>query len=131
MVPSLHVTSRTVRNFSSILASSTVSQGFRRQGDNSSEPSLMVRPPWKNRSTKKVLGPRVSSMAETLRLIPVMAEAIAMTTMTPMATPRIVSAARTLLARSESSAMDTPSKIRPMFMAPPLFRAQRDDGIEP
>ena len=37
--------------------------------------------------------------------MPVIAEAMAMTTMTPMATPRMVSAARTLLARSESSAM--------------------------
>ena len=34
-----------------------------------------------------------------LRLIPVMADAIAITTVTPMATPRMVRAARTLLAR--------------------------------
>ena len=40
-----------------------------------------------------------------LRLIPVIAEPIAITTVTPMATPRMVSAARTLLERSESSAM--------------------------
>ena len=40
-----------------------------------------------------------------LRLIPVIADAMAMTTVTPMATPRMVSAARTLLARIESRAM--------------------------
>ena len=47
-----------------------------------------------------------------LRLIPVMAEAMAITTVTPMATPSIVSAARTLLDRTESSAMPTPSTMR-------------------
>ena len=47
-----------------------------------------------------------------LRLIPVMAEPIAITTVTPMATPSTVSAARTLLERTESSAMPTPSAMR-------------------
>ena len=47
-----------------------------------------------------------------LRLIPVIAEPIAITTITPIATPRMVSAARTLLERSESSAMPAPSTSR-------------------
>ena len=46
-----------------------------------------------------------------LRLMPLIADPMAMTTMTPMATPRMVSAARTLLARSESSAIAEPSSM--------------------
>ena len=91
-------------------------------------------PPWKYRLTKKVLGPADSSMSVTLRLMPVMAEAMAMTTMTPMATPRMVSAARTLLARSESRAMPTPSTARlSVWDTVPAgsFGPERHDGIEP
>ena len=50
-----------------------------------------------------------SKVSDTLRLIPLMSDAITMTTITPMATPRIVRAARPLFARSEPSAMPTPS----------------------
>ena len=53
-----------------------------------------------------------------LRLIPVMAEAIAITTVTPMATPRMVRAARTLLERSESSAIPAPSIPRDSRLRP-------------
>src|SRR4051812_23444764 len=53
-----------------------------------------------------------------LRLIPVMADAMAITTVTPMATPRMVSAARTLLARIESRAMAEPSSIRVIALPP-------------
>ena len=48
---------------------------------------------------KKVFGPADSRMPVMLRLIPLMADPIAITTITPMATPRMVSAARTLLDR--------------------------------
>src|SRR4051812_8582486 len=57
----------------------------------------------------KVLGPIDSSMPLTSLLMPLIIDAITMTTMTPMATPRMVSAARTLFDRSESSAIPTPS----------------------
>ena len=67
------------------------------------------------------MGPSVSSCLATARLMPVMAEAMAITTMTPMATPRMVSAARTLLARTESSAMPIPSKIRAIELPRALF----------
>ena len=67
-----------------------------------------------------------------LRLIPVIAEAMAMTTVTPIATPRTVRAARTLLDRSESSATPTPSAIResarPQGRA--SFRPQRENRVE-
>ncbi len=53
----------------------------------------------------------------TLRLIPVIIEAIPITTMTPIPTPRIVSDARTLLPLIESSAIPTPSPIRPKTVA--------------
>ena len=51
-------------------------------------------------------------MRLTPRLMPVIIEAIAITTMTPMATPRMVSEARTLLAAMESRARLTPSNRR-------------------
>src|SRR5918999_5388708 len=79
-------------------ASSTVSQGIRRQGDSASEPSDTSSPPEKYRWTKNVLGPADSRMLVMLWLMPVIADAMAITTVTPMATPRMVSAARTLLA---------------------------------
>ena len=93
----------------SICASFTVIQGLRRHGERSSEPSEMFRSPRKKRKTKNVRGPRVSTWAVTPRLMPVIIAAIAMTTITPIATPRMVSAARPLLARTESRAMPTPS----------------------
>src|SRR6266571_4804794 len=60
-------------------------------------------------------------------LKPLMIAPITITTMTPIATPRIVRAARALWARSDSSAMPTPSSkgVRRSLLA------QRRDGIEP
>ncbi len=84
-----------------------------------------MRPAWKKRNTKNVLGPRVSIWAATLRLMPVIAEAMAITTITPMATPRMVRAARTLLARSESRAMPMPSKKRVNSMVAPGYSDRR------
>src|SRR6185369_15286579 len=68
-----------------------------------------------------------------LRLIPVMADPMAMTTVTPIATPSTVSAARTLLARTESRAMTAPSPIRlsTVVAARGSFGPQRDDRVEP
>src|ERR1700752_1814270 len=57
---------------------------------------------------------------------PAMIAPITMTTITPMATPRIVSAARSLCARSDVSAMLTPSRVGVMGS----FLAQRRDGIQ-
>ena len=67
-----------------------------------------------------------------LRLIPVMAEPIAITTVTPMATPSTVSDARTLLERTESSAIPTPSAMRlsTVIGRAGVTRPSRDDGIE-
>ena len=62
------------------------------------------------RFTKKVVGPAFSNSRATLSLIPLMAADITTTTKTPMAMPRIVSAARTLLARRASIAMRIPSR---------------------
>src|SRR5688572_4114536 len=91
----------------------------------------MLSPPWKKRWTKKVLGPSELISSATLRLMPVIADAIAITTITPMATPRMVRKARTLLLRMESMAIPTPSKMRATFMAGPLFRPEGGDRVEP
>src|SRR2546427_1436852 len=101
--------------------------GLRRHGLISSEPSETFTPPWKNRPTQNVLGPDCSSMAATPLLKPLMMAPITITTMTPIATPRIVRAARALWARSDSSAMPTPSSkgVRRSLLT------QRRDGIEP
>jgi len=69
----------------------------------------MFTPAWKKRHTRNVRGAICSNTLETLRLMPLIMDAMIITTMTPIATPRIVSAARPLLARSEASAMPTPS----------------------
>src|SRR2546425_6100665 len=68
-----------------------------------------------------------SSMSAMPLLKPLMIAPITITTMTPIATPRIVRAARALWARSDSSAMPTPSSkgVRRSLLA------QRRDGIEP
>ena len=47
-------------------ASATVIHGIRRHGESSSDPSEMLSPPWKYRSTKKVRGPADSSGRERL-----------------------------------------------------------------
>ena len=61
------------------------------------------------RFTKNVVGPAASNCLATLSLMPCTAAEITTTTNTPTATPRIVSAARTLFARIASMAMVTPS----------------------
>src|SRR5437899_1796183 len=102
--------------------------GLRRHGLISSEPSETFTPPWKNRPTQNVLGPDCSSMSATPLLKPLMMAPITITTMTPIATPRIVRAARALWARSDSSAMPTPSS---NGVTARSLLAQRRDGIEP
>src|SRR5690242_11264327 len=101
--------------------------GLRRQGLISSEPSDTVTPAWKKRTTKNVLGPVRASWSLTPLLKPEMMAPMTITTMTPMATPRMVSAARALDTRSDSSAMPTPSRSGVMELLLP----QRGDGIEP
>src|SRR5204863_8558572 len=90
-------------------ASSSEIGGLRRQGLISSDPSEMLTPPEKKRPTQNVFGPDCSSMSATPLLKPLTIAPITITTITPIATPRIVSAARALWARSDSSAMPTPS----------------------
>src|ERR1019366_4105152 len=84
------------------------------------------------RFTKNVVGPADSNCLATLALMPCTAAEITTTTNTPTATPRIVSAARTLFARMASSAIVTPSSdILSLSMSRiPLFLPQRGDGIE-
>jgi len=62
-----------------------------------------------NRPTKNVLGPSDASMSDSPLLKPAIRAPMTMTTITPIATPRMVRAARTLCARSEASAIPTPS----------------------
>jgi len=95
-------------------ASISLIGGLRRHGLDSSEPSETLTPAWKKRQTRNVRGAIDSKMPDTLLLIPLIIAAITITTITPMATPRMVSAARPLLPRSESSAMPTPSN-RPVM----------------
>src|SRR5450759_3513853 len=80
---------------------------------------------------KNEVGPAASRSLAKLSLIPRTTEAIATTTNTPIATPMIVSAARTLFERIESTAMPTPSsalKMRcPIRM---LFLPQSFDRVE-
>ena len=79
-------------------------------------------PAWKKRHTRKVRGAIDSKTPATLLLIPLIIAAISITTITPMATPRIVSAARALLARSDPSAMPTPSNRPPPVTFRPAAR---------
>src|SRR3989440_483146 len=60
-------------------------------------------------------------------LKPITNDTITITTITPIATPRIVSAARALWARSDSSAMPTPSSNG----VTGSLLAQRGDRVEP
>src|SRR5574341_2613031 len=90
-------------------ASSLLIGGLRRQGLVSSDPSEMFTPAWKNRHTRKVRGAIDWNVLDTLRLMPLIIDAMIITTITPMATPRMVSAARPLLPRSEASAIPIPS----------------------
>src|SRR5713101_4756642 len=66
-------------------------------------------------------------MSETPLLNPLMSAPITITTITPMATPRMVSAARTLCARSDPSAIPTPSKSGVIWLLLP----QGGDRVEP
>src|SRR3972149_6458411 len=66
-------------------------------------------------------------MSERPLLNPAMSAPITITTITPIATPRIVSAARPWCARREPSATPTPSIIGRMTLLLP----QGGDGIEP
>src|SRR6266702_1444674 len=66
-------------------------------------------------------------MSERPLLKPAIMAPITITTITPMATPRMVRAARALCARSDSRAMPTPSSNGVMDS----LLAQRRDGIEP
>src|SRR5438093_7409524 len=66
-------------------------------------------------------------MSEMPLLNPLINAPMTMTTVTPIATPRIVSAARILCARSDASAMPTPSN-RAVI---PLLLTQRGDRVEP
>src|SRR5437773_975410 len=86
----------------------------------------MLTPPEKKRPTQNVFGPDCSSMSATPLLKPLTIAPITMTTITPIATPRIVSAARALWARSDSSAMPTPSSSG----VTGSLLAQGGDGVE-
>src|SRR5574341_1299028 len=66
-------------------------------------------------------------MSDRPLLNPAISAPITITTITPMATPRIVRAARTLWARSEASAIPTPSISGRMALLLP----QGGDGVEP
>src|SRR5512134_1010319 len=69
--------------------------------------------------------------------IPWTIEAIAITVATPITTPRMVSPARSLLARRESRAIRTPSSALRISKPPPRgepgasFLAEGGDGVEP
>ena len=108
--PSSTATQLTDGTRSTALASPSDSGGLWRQGQLSS-PSQVFTPPWKKRPTQNVLGPDRSRMSATPLLKPLMIAPITITTSTPMATPRMVRAARPLWARSDSSAMPTPSSM--------------------
>src|SRR5713101_766991 len=124
--PSSTATQLTDGTRSTALASPRDSGGLWRQGQLSS-PSQVFTPPWKNRPTQNVLGPDRSRMSATPLLKPLMIAPITMTTSTPMATPRMVSAARPLCARNDSRAMPTPSSMGVMGS----LLTQRGDGVEP
>ena len=87
----------------------------------------MLTPPEKKRPTQNVFGPDCSSMSATPLLKPLTIAPITITTITPIATPRIVSAARALWARSDSNAMPTPSSSG----VTGSLLAQGGDGVEP
>src|SRR6266851_1397154 len=123
--PSSTATQLTDGTRSTALASPSDSGGLWRQGQLSS-PSQVFTPPWKNRPTQNVLGPDRSRMSATPLLKPLMIAPITMTTSTPMATPRMVRAARPLWARSDSRAIPTPSSIGVIGS----LLTQRGDGVE-
>src|SRR5690349_6243010 len=66
-------------------------------------------PACQNRPTQNVVGPERCSESATPLLKPEMIAPITITTITPIATPRIVSAARAFETLSDWSAMPTPS----------------------
>src|SRR5919199_1994184 len=84
---------------------------------------------------KNDVGPAASRSRAKLSFTPRTTDDIATTTKTPTATPMIVSAARTLLARMASSAIRTPSttvrRREPILMRDPLLLAEGFDRVEP
>src|SRR3954471_10155589 len=81
----------------------------------------------KKRSTRNVVGPTTSSVLTICSRNPATIDAIDITVAMPITTPSTVSAERSLLARSWSSAMRHPSRTEWSFN---LFLAQRFDGVE-
>src|SRR4029079_8964913 len=82
---------------------------------------------------KKDVGPAASTSRAKLSLIPRTTDDSATTTNTPTATPMIVSSARTLFARIDSSASVTPSRARRIRFMNDMARSlltQCFDGIE-
>src|SRR6266567_2422179 len=84
--------------------------GLRRSGHVSSVPSQELKPPIGRRYTKNDVGPAASTSRANDSFTPRTTDESATTTNTPIATPRIVRAARLLLARIESIAIATPSR---------------------
>jgi hypothetical protein len=112
-----------------ISASASVMAGFPSQGGRRVPSLTNWICVWSNRSTMKFSGPSVSSSPVTEERIPVMIAPIATTAATPITMPRIVSAARTLLERSASHAMPTPSRVDWSRIAS-LFIAKRLDRVQ-
>src|SRR6185437_14947790 len=111
-------------------ASSTVSGALCRHGQLSSDP-LQLLMAMGHFVTKNVVGPAAARLFSTPELMPCTAADMAVTTNTPTATPRMVSAARTLLERIASKAMKTPSlRMCSRSLTVMLFRPQCGDGIE-
>ena len=98
-----------------VFASSTVNRGLRRHLQVSALPSHASKLIGA-RLTKNVVGPAAARSFVTALLMPVIMAPIATTTNTPTETPRMVSPARTLLARMDSSAMPTPSIVPLMLV---------------
>src|ERR1039457_388354 len=125
------MTSPTELSRASASASVKVRRGFERHlhvSPESSHTSNVMG----QRFTKNVVGPADSNCLATLALMPCTAAEITTTTNTPTATPRIVSAARTLFARMASSAIVTPSSdiLSLSINRIALFLPQGGDGIE-
>src|SRR5688500_19778589 len=83
---------------------------------------------WSKRDTLKLAAPMDATSSEIPFSTPAMMEVMRVTVATPMATPRMVRKARTLLLRRDSRAMVTPSTVARMLMDASL-RAKGDDGV--
>src|SRR5215813_3372988 len=105
------------------IASSLLIAGFRRSGhDAGSLGSQFWNPRIGRRKTKKDVGPAAATSRANDSLTPRTTDDKATTTNTPTATPRIVSAARPLFERIDSSAMLTPSSARVVPAKKLMFR---------